>query len=129
MGVGTRNASTGTCRPSLPRLVRAAALALAPLTLMSVSAMAQANLMPEPRVRPIPRAETVPPAPGRSYAWSPGRWKWTGTHFVWVRGRYKQSRPASYRYVHGYFAGHGPMLKWIPGYFDSPARAVHRGLR
>ncbi|MDE2198708.1 MAG: hypothetical protein KGJ41_06780 [Rhodospirillales bacterium] len=73
-----------------------------------------------PPVRPPPRRETVPPSPGPDYVWSAGGWRWNGSAFRWVHGRYRMRRPYSYRYAHGYFVGVPPLLAYVPGHFDGP---------
>jgi hypothetical protein len=52
---------------------------------------------------PAPLVERVPPAPGPSYAWRAGHWRWNGARYVWVRGFYA-------RHPRGYSA-------WVPGHW------------
>src|SRR5262245_8296114 len=37
---------------------------------------------------PAPVAETVVAAPRAGYVWRPGFYRWTGSAYVWVTGRY-----------------------------------------
>jgi hypothetical protein len=103
------------------KLARRAVLAAVLLALRPPRAGAQ-DILPMPRVRPPPKHETIPPSPGRSYEWSPGAWKWSGSRFVWVRGRYKVRRPWTYRWVKGHFEGSGGTEKWVRGFYGQPTR-------
>jgi hypothetical protein len=104
------------------RLARRAMLAALLATLPAPRAGAQ-DVLPEPRVRPPPRLETIPPSPGRSYEWAHGFWKWNGRAFAWVRGRYIVHHPWSYRWTKGHWQGSGGTEKWVPGFFGAPKRA------
>jgi hypothetical protein len=105
------------------RRLRRALLAAALAALPGPRARAAQDLLPEPRVRPPPHLETVPPSPGHSYEWAHGHWKWSGSAWVWVRGRYIVHRPWSYRWTKGYWQGSGGTEKWVPGYFGAPKRS------
>ena len=43
---------------------------------------------------PPPRAERRPRPPGPGYAWSQGRWVWSGQRYHWQPGRWHYVRPA-----------------------------------
>jgi hypothetical protein len=79
--------------------------------------------------RPPPRFETVPASPGPSYAWQPGRWRWTGARYTWARGRYRQTAPGPFRYERGHSDGAGPLRVYVPGHFAAPASDQSRGDR
>lgn len=49
------------------------------------------------------RSEPVPDA-RRGYVWAPGYWRWSGNHYVWVRGKWMRAR-------HGYH--------WRPSSWES----------
>lgn len=101
------------------RIARRAMLASLLLALPAAAAQAQDGL-PAPRVRPAPKHETVPPSPGKSYEWAGGFWRWTGSRFIWIKGRYKARRPWSYRWAKGHAEGSGGLEKWVPGYYGQP---------
>ena len=104
------------------RVARRAMLAAILLSLPVPHALAQDYMLPEPVLKPPSRPEIIPPSPGRSYEWAPGRWKWTGQRFTWARGRYIQRRPWTYRWVKGHFVGTGDSQKFVPGHFGGPKR-------
>jgi hypothetical protein len=101
------------------RRTRRALLAAILFALPSPRARAQ-DIMPMPRLRPPPRLETVPPSPGRSFEWVHGFWRWTGTRFTWIHGRYKARRPWSYRWIKGHFEGSDGNEKWVAGTYGRP---------
>jgi hypothetical protein len=99
------------------------ALAALLLGLAAAPARAQEEGLPMPRLRPPPRHETIPPAPGRSYEWAPGAWRWNGSFYIWTRGRYMARRPWTHRWIKGHAEGTGNGLeKWVPGFYGEPRR-------
>ncbi|MCW3475751.1 YXWGXW repeat-containing protein [Limobrevibacterium gyesilva] len=103
-------------------LLRSLILAMLSLVALSGGAQAQPAGLYDPSIRPPPRPELVPPAPGRGYDWVPGYWSWNGYQYNWVHGRYRQHRPWSYRYVKGNFEGGGGLVTFVPGHFDAPPK-------
>ena len=102
------------------RIARRAMLASLLLSLPSPRARAQ-DMLPAPPLRPAPKHETVPPSPGKSYEWAAGFWKWDGSRFNWIRGRYKGHRPWTYRWIKGHREGTPENQKWVAGYYGQPS--------
>ena len=95
---------------------------LAALASLATQSQAQSYRSLEPRIRPLPRLETIPPSPGQSYEWVHGSWKWNGYAFRWIRGKYQQRRPPSFRWVKGHWEGSPTNARFVPGYFAGPGR-------
>ena len=122
-GAGISRPGGGTARRSkLGRLAWAAGIVLA---LAHGPARAAADIPPRPPLK----LETVPPSPGVSYAWQPGRWNWTGDRYHWARGHYHQKAPGPFRYEPGHSEGAGPLQSYVPGHFAAPASDQSRGDR
>ena len=92
--------------------------ALAAVLLVSSTALATAqpvayppNPYPPP---PPPRAEVVPGA-RHGYVWEPGHYRWTGSAYVWVPGRWIGHRHG--RWVEGHWAFRYGAWHWVPGHW------------
>lgn len=68
---------------------------------------------------PVPpaRAEYIPPAPGGRSEWVAGHWRWNGSRYVWIPGRYLV-RPVAYtHWVPEHWANRGGAWMWVPGHW------------
>ena len=75
---------------------------------------------PPPGYAPIPppRQEFVPPPPRDRVVWQPGHWHWDGYRYVWVGGRYIESRPHYGHYAEGRWVWHGGRYVWVPAHWE-----------
>jgi hypothetical protein len=62
---------------------------------------------------PPPRAEPVPPPPGTRYVWEPGHWHWNGREYIWIAGRYVETRPHYHHWVEGRWVWSPRQGRWI----------------
>jgi hypothetical protein len=83
---------------------------------------ANAQPLPPPNYAPIPppRVEVVPPPPGGRVIWEPGHWHWNGYRYIWIGGRYVQTRPAYRHYVEGrwVWAPYQGRYVWSPAHWE-----------
>jgi hypothetical protein len=69
---------------------------------------------------PAPIVETVPVAPGPSYYWIPGYWRWNGYRYAWAAGYYGYRPYAGAVWHRGYW-GHAPGgWYWHGGHWGRP---------
>lgn len=69
---------------------------------------------------PPPRREPIPPPPGGRFVWEPGHWHWNGRQYIWITGRYVETRPRQPRWVEGQWIW-GPRAQrwfWRPAHWE-----------
>jgi hypothetical protein len=66
---------------------------------------------------PAARVETIPPPPGRAYAWDPGHWQWNGRTYVWIPGQYIAYPHRYRRWIPGHWVNRGGGWYWVQGHW------------
>ena len=69
------------------------------------------------RQPPAVRVETQTVAPGPSYVWVQGYWRWTGADYVWVPGTWISRPRATAVYVQGHWTRQSSGWVYVPGYW------------
>ncbi|HZU85365.1 MAG TPA: hypothetical protein VE987_20680 [Polyangiaceae bacterium] len=72
----------------------------------------------EPPPPPPPVVEVTPAPPGPDFVWIAGYHRWTGRHYVWVRGRYERAPRARARWVGPHWEARGRAHVWVEGRWD-----------
>ncbi|HKA90055.1 MAG TPA: hypothetical protein VKE22_20485 [Haliangiales bacterium] len=67
---------------------------------------------------PDPIYEEVPSAPAYDYVWIDGYWNWSGSEWLWYRGRWERPR-VGYAWVRPYYDYSGGRYVYTPGYWTS----------
>jgi hypothetical protein len=71
-------------------------------------------------LRPPPlREEVVPTAPSERVAWTPGRWSWNGSGYVWVAGHWVDRPYANAVWEPGRWVDHGNGWVWDEGHWKA----------
>src|SRR5438876_11848948 len=78
--------------------------------------------------RPPPpvRVETQRVTPGLGYVWTPGYWRWTGTDYVWVSGKWVIPPRTTTGWVPGQWVRRPSGWGWIPGHWREGGGAAAR---
>ena len=67
------------------------------------------------RAPPPVRVETQTVAPGPTYVWSQGYWRWTGTDYAWVPGSWIVRPRVNAVYVQGHWTRTSAGWAFVPG--------------
>ena len=69
------------------------------------------------RTPPPARVERETVAPGPNYVWTCGHWRWTGTDYVWIPGRWVvRPRPGA-TFVQGQWVRGAAGWVWLEGHW------------
>ena len=91
-------------------------LVVATLAAVLTTATALAQTPPYPPVPP-PQTEVIPVAPNERVVWQPGHWRWNGTTYVWIAGRYIAKPVHAAHWIEGHWAMRGGGWVWVGGHW------------
>lgn len=69
---------------------------------------------------PAPIVEEIPPEPFAGAVWVAGYWSWSGSRYVWVRGRYMRPPQPGLAWYPGGYVRRGPGYVYVPGRWVAP---------
>jgi hypothetical protein len=67
---------------------------------------------------PPVRVETQTVAPGPTYIWQKGYWRWSGSRYVWVPGHWVERPRVAAVWVEGHWIRRGGGWVWVGGHWQ-----------